>query len=131
MQDSQSNATGNGFKISTKFPPAARLRKKHEFDRVFRNATRLTCSSATLLVTENDLGHPRLGLAISKKYAKSAVSRNLIKRVIRDSFRHHQEAIGAFDIVVLAKPGITRLSSKELRHQIDQLWSRITRKCDN
>ena len=41
----------------------------------------------TVLATPNQLQHPRLGLAISRKVARSAVGRNRIKRVVRESYR--------------------------------------------
>jgi len=60
---------------------------------VFGNAKRFGNKSLTVLARQNDLGHPRLGLAISKKSAKRAVDRNRIKRVFRESFRLHQHTL--------------------------------------
>ncbi len=82
-----------------------------------------------MLAVSNHLGHPRLGMAISKKNVKRAVKRNLIKRQLRESFRLHQAIIGDFDVVVLAKPGSDRLPRHELRNEIDGCWRKIANKC--
>ncbi len=43
---------------------------------------------------------PRLGLIISKRFAKTSVTRNTIKRVIREIFRNKYHLIPANDYVV-------------------------------
>ena len=83
-----------------------------------------------MLASGNHLGHPRLGMAISKKNVKHAVKRNLIKRQLRESFRLHQDIIGDFDVVILAKPGSDKLPRRELREQIDSCWQKIAKKCE-
>jgi len=101
------------------------LLNKHDFDRVFRKAIRLKNSNLLILARKNDLGYPRLGLAISKKNAKLAVSRNRIKRIVRESFRFHLQKMEAYDVIVLGKPGIDKLTKKEIRLNIDQQWLRL------
>lgn len=83
----------------------------------------------TVLARANELGHPRLGLAISRKHVKRAVGRNLIKRQIRESFRLHQDIIGGFDVVVLVKPGVDKLQRHELRALIDAYWQELSKRC--
>ena len=47
----------------------------------------------------------RLGIAVSKKYSKSAVKRNHAKRIIRESFRTSKIKNDGFDILaILSKP---------------------------
>lgn len=82
-----------------------------------------------MLAIANQLGHPRLGMAISRKNVKRAVKRNLIKRQLRESFRLQRAIIGDFDVVVLARPGVDRLTRYELREQIDECWQKIANKC--
>ena len=82
-----------------------------------------------MLALHNQLGRPRLGMAISRKSVRRAVKRNLIKRQLRESFRQHQAIIGHFDIVVMARPGVDSLSRQELREQIDECWQKIAKKC--
>lgn len=82
-----------------------------------------------MLAISNQLGHPRLGMAISRKNVKHAVKRNLVKRQLRESFRLHQAIIGDFDVVVLARPGIDKLTRHEVREQIDGCWQKVAKKC--
>ena len=79
----------------------------------------------TLLAVSNNLPHPRLGFAVSKKAAKLAVQRNRVKRVVRDSFRLEQFQLPAVDIVVIGKGGVGKLSKPELQQMVKQLWQRL------
>ena len=83
----------------------------------------------TVLATPNQLQHPRLGLAISRKVARTAIARNRIKRVIRESFRHRQACLGALDIVVLGRAGVATRSKKTLHEALELLWIELDKKC--
>lgn len=50
----------------------------------------------------------RLGLVVAKKHLKRAVDRNRFKRLVRESFRSHQEQLAGLDVVVLARNGAIR-----------------------
>jgi ribonuclease P protein component len=106
------------------------LLKPAEFKNVFARACKLGGKHLTVLAKRNTLGHPRLGLAISRKHVKTAVGRNLIKRQVRESFRLHQDIIGNFDVVVVAKPGVARLSRHELRVALDRYWQELAERCE-
>ena len=67
----------------------------------------------------------RLGLAIAKKHVKLAVDRNRIKRVIRESFRHHRQQISGLDLVVLARAGTAPLTNKQLFSSLEYHWKRL------
>ena len=82
-----------------------------------------------MLAVPNDRDHPRLGLAISRKAARSAVARNRIKRHIRETFRHTQAELGGYDIVVIARPGIAGLSGPDLHDALHKLWKRLITTC--
>ena len=88
------------------FPPALRIRKGPEFDRVFREGSRAGDALLVVNVLPNGLRHPRLGLAVGKGVG-GAVVRNRVKRLLREAFRlHRAEFPAAHDLVVVAKaPG--------------------------
>ena len=101
-----------------------------EYQRVFNDCQfRLGNRLITLLATPNALDRPRLGLAISRKVARTAVARNRIKRVIRESFRHHQDRLCALDIVVLGRSGVAETGSRELGKAMESLWTGLIEKC--
>ncbi|HET8704965.1 MAG TPA: ribonuclease P protein component [Pseudomonadales bacterium] len=108
------------------FSRALRLLTPRDYKRVFDN-TRFRASKPTLLVLAqpNDLPNGRLGLVIAKKHVKKAVQRNQVKRIIRESFRQHQAALEGLDFVVLARPGLAKVETLELRTMIDELWARV------
>lgn len=116
--------------ITGRFTRSVRLLSPVEFKRVFSGACKVGGRYLTLLARANDLGHPRLGLAISRKHVKTAVGRNLIKRQARESFRLHQATIGSFDVVILGKPGVDKLSRRELRALIDDYWQELAKRCE-
>ena len=101
-----------------------RLTKRHQFDRVFQEASvRRTHPPLRLLALPNNESMPRLGIVVSKRAMHRAVVRNRAKRVIRESFRHEQHRLPAMDIIIQAIPGKDgRKSVAELTDALSQLW---------
>jgi len=48
----------------------------------------------------NSLAYPRLALVVPKRFASRAVTRNRIRRLIREAFRLEQPRLGGSDCVV-------------------------------
>jgi len=61
---------------------------------------------------------------VGKKHIRLAVSRNRIKRVVRESFRLHACELGALDVVVLCRCD-ARTPAAELRASLEQHWRRV------
>lgn len=72
---------------------------------------------------------PRLGLAIAKKCAKRAVSRQRVKRLVRESFRKVQHELPDVDIVVMCRPPVTQMTNRQVYEALDKLWQRLKRQC--
>jgi len=81
------------------------------------------------LCRQNDQDVARLGLAIAKKQLRLAVSRNRIKRLIRDSFRFNQELLAGLDIVVLTRTSVLKCSNNEILLQLETLWQQLESRC--
>lgn len=107
------------------FPRQARLRTKADFESVFRQAKKSTDGCFTVLCRANDLPQARLGLAISRRCARSAVVRNRIKRLVRESFRHQQCALMGLDIVVIGKSALTGRANHELFASLTRHWQTV------
>jgi len=112
--------------VSRSFSREQRLLSPRQFKLVFDSPSgRVSGGQVLLLVRQNDLEHPRLGLVIGKKNVKLSVERNRIKRQIRESFRHHQGQIGNWDVVVIARKGVAEQQNPELAKHFGKLWKRL------
>lgn len=108
------------------FPRHTRLLSSRDFKAVFRdNSNRLSDQNWTLLVRQNTFSYARLGMAISKRVLSRAVDRNRIKRIIRESFRHHQKGLCSLDIVVMCKSDVKKLANMELLESLNGLWTQV------
>ena len=67
------------------------------------------------LPTQADTSQARLGLIIAKRFAPKAVTRNTIKRVIRESFRQRQHQLPKKDFVFRLHSPIGDLSLRQLK----------------
>jgi ribonuclease P protein component len=84
------------------YPPTARLRKRAEFLRL-KDAARKFASRGILVVWQaNGLAHARLGVTVSKKVG-CAVTRNRVKRFVREIFRNNRSLLPAVDVNVIAR----------------------------
>lgn len=83
------------------FRPNERIRRRAEFERAYKQGTRIRGRYATLFVQANQLEVGRLGIAASKKLG-GAVQRNRAKRLIREVFRRNKIAPG-YDVVVVPR----------------------------
>jgi ribonuclease P protein component len=111
------------------FPPTRRLHNKPQFDSVYRQGKRVSGAHFLVLAIANQADGPRLGLSISAKSVGNSVSRNRVKRIIRESFRQAQHLLPSIDIVVNSKPLAKAATSTELRLSLQQHWTDIARKC--
>lgn len=107
----------------------SRLCHKADFSRVFRRSQRSADALFIVLARPNRAAGARLGMAISLKATGRAVSRNRIKRLVRESFRQHRADLLSLDIVVMARPGVARESSARIAASLATHWNRIARQC--
>lgn len=109
------------------FDKSRRLLAKHDYDYVFAQAHKVMTPHFIILYRHNEVGHARLGLALSKRMIAKAHDRNRVKRLLRESFRTKQQ-LPAIDIIVLAKPGVARVENAILVHKLEQAWNKIRAK---
>lgn len=103
------------------FPRDCRLLRPSEFKQVM-DAPQFRASHASfiLLARANDAANARIGFVLPKRRVRLAVARNRVKRIIRESFRVHQQSLAGLDIVVMARDGLPALDNNALRAAIDR-----------
>lgn len=105
-----------------KFDKQRRLHSRNEFDYVFANANKTVTPAFILLHRKNDLSYARIGFALAKKKIAHACTRNLLKRLVRESFR--SQTLPAIDIVVLARQQVT-IENKLITTTLGYAWEKI------
>jgi len=111
------------------FPPDHRLRSPEDFRRVLKTGRRRGDTLLTMIALPGTADGARLGLAISRKVSKSAVVRNRIKRVIRESFRLRRDSLPVMDIVVMARPAAAQADNGQIAASLERHFDRIQRQC--
>ncbi|CAL4041877.1 Ribonuclease P protein component [Buchnera aphidicola (Takecallis arundicolens)] len=113
------------------FKKKFRLLKKKDFKRVFNTSQKNVTSLLISFNVNNKLSYPRLGIIISKKISKSAVKRNLIKRIIRESFRIAQYYLLNLDFIILVKSNIIKIHRLALKKFLNNFWMRYINNVSN
>lgn len=114
------------------FQKSRRLLNAKAYQAVFDHVDYKASSRVMLcLAYKNGLAHPRLGLVIAKKNVKHAVQRNRIKRIIRESFRLHQQQLPDVDMIFLARRGLDALENEQLHKEMTKIWQRLANKASS
>ena len=110
--------SGSGFHRQSKLHNGA------EFQRVFDAPDRSSDALFTVLATPNGRDYSRLGLAIGRKRIRLAVKRNRIKRLVRESFRHHPDRLVGLDVVVMARFD-GKKKNLDIFRSLERHWARL------
>lgn len=78
-----------------------------------------------MVARHNGLGRARLGCAFSKRWIATAVARNRLKRIVRESFHLHHQQLTGLDVVVMAQRDLSAVTNTELRNSLKQHWNKI------
>ncbi len=101
-----------------------RLLDAAAYERVFKKAARSTDKWFTVLCRDNNSESARLGLAIAKKHCRAATTRNRIKRIVRESFRHSQAMLAGLDVIVINQPAARTGSNRQLSDSLHGHWQK-------
>ena len=107
------------------FDKTRRLLKKVDYDRVFNQATKMVTSDFIVLYRSNEVGHARLGLALSKRMIAKAHDRNRVKRVLRETFRTN-DSLPAIDIIILARHGVSDVQNSKIISKLSKTWEKLS-----
>jgi ribonuclease P protein component len=100
-----------------------------EFRDLKRRGRKFADAYFSLAVLANSESHPRLGLSIATRIFGTAVARNRIKRLTRESFRLNQHSLPPVDVTVSAREAARQAKLGDLRESLDRHWKSISQRC--
>ncbi|TLS35130.1 ribonuclease P protein component [Pseudalkalibacillus caeni] len=102
-----------------------RIKKNSEFQAVFQKGRSAANRQFVLYVLErSDQEHFRLGLSVSKKVG-NAVTRNRVKRLVKEAFHQMEEDIKVpFDFVVIARKPAVDLDFEMVKSSLKHVLKR-------
>lgn len=113
------------------FPRSCRLLKTDEFSSVFNFRCGKTGRFLNVYAKPNTANlFPRVGIVVGKKQLRTAVSRNLAKRVVRDVFRLHRHELPNLDYIVRIIKPFSKDQSAVVRNELISLF-KLSKRCLN
>jgi ribonuclease P protein component len=112
------------------FDKSGRLRKRGEFTKLASNGRKSSAPHFLVISGDPALSWARLGITVSKKVG-NAVSRNRIKRLIREFFRNNRDMFPLADYNIIARSGASHLDYSAVCQELANALSRIGRKSCN
>lgn len=102
-----------------------RLKKKKEFETVFRRGRSLKEDFLVLRLVKNNLPQSRFGFIVGTKISKKATLRNKLRRRLRELIRTKIEKIKkGYDIILIAQTGLENRDFWELEEITNKIFSR-------
>ena len=106
------------------YPSTARLRKRSEFLSLKDSAQKYVSRGILVVWRANNLAHARLGVTVSKKVG-CAVTRNRIKRFVRETFRNNLLLLPAVDLNVIARSEAATMDFHGLQQELLKAFRHI------
>lgn len=95
-----------------------RIRKNSEFRYIYRRGRSYSNEKVVLYLFRNRKDYNRIGISVSKKVGNS-VTRNRIKRLIRESYRVNSDLfIKGYDLIFIARNGIKKANYYEVQNAV-------------
>lgn len=85
----------------TGFGPAEHVRKRADFELIYKTGFKRSGRLMTMFTRERETGPARLGIAATRKMG-AAVERNRAKRLVRELFRHNKPGT-SLDVVIVPR----------------------------
>lgn len=101
------------------------IKENHVFRRLYRQGKNAVSPLLAVYCKKNRLGCNRLGITVSTKVGK-AVTRNLVRRRIKEAYRIHEEEFRpSFDVVIVSRVRAADASFGEIEASLLQLMQKL------
>jgi len=102
-----------------------RLKKKRDFEKVFKMGKGFKQDFLALKFNKNGLKNSRFGFIVSLKVSKKAVVRNKVKRRLREAVRARIKNFKkGFDIALIALPDSSTKDFEEIDRVVERLFKK-------
>jgi ribonuclease P protein component len=118
---------GDSGKFS--FSRARRLDGPHAYAAVFAHQCGVSGQWFKVFAGPCAAGKARLGVVVSKRIMKKAVTRNAYKRLTREVFRHACSTVSGVDFVVRPRAPIEPAEEAAARNELRDLFRRCLAQC--
>lgn len=106
-------------------PIENRLKKKKDFERVFKKGKGFKEDFLFIKVVPNHLKVSKFGFIVGEKVSRKATLRNKTKRRLRELTRIRLSKIKTgFDVALVAIPGLENKSFEEMENLIDRIFKK-------
>lgn len=106
-------------------PKPNRLKKKKDFEKIFRKGKGFKEGFLFLKALTNNLKFSRFGIVVGKEVSRKATLRNKIKRQIREIVRAKLAKLKTgIDVILIALSGIETKDFLEIEKTIDKLFKK-------
>ena len=109
----------------------AKMIKTDDFSSVFNFRKRISTQYLVMNYQPNLHQRARLGLVVGKKTAKLAVSRNYMRRVLREFFRLKQHEICHVDLIIRVQKKFGKSDFIQIKQEFDMLVSKLNQRVLN
>ncbi len=106
----------------------AKMIKTDDFSSVFNFRKRFSLKYLVMHYQPNNLQRARLGLVVGKKTAKLAVSRNYMRRVLREFFRLNQHDICHVDLIIRVQKKFDKVDFIQIKQEFDSLIYKLNQR---
>jgi ribonuclease P protein component len=97
------------------------LRKRADFLRLSGSTDKITVKGFLLVWQVSEQAQARLGVTVSKKVG-CAVTRNRLKRYIREIFRHNRQLLPSVDMNVIARRDSATMDFPSVQRELEKAF---------
>ena len=102
-----------------------RLKKKKDFEEVFKRGKAVKSSFLFAKYIRNDLGLPRVAFVVSAKVSKKAVDRNRIRRSLSEAFRLKLNEVSSIDLILICDRKILNALRDDIVEDVENVIKKI------